>query len=344
LPGSDQKDTQQALNAEITSTNVLNIVKLRLAQQYAPRGWRPWINAVAQHLQAGQPLEKAIEIRTPAAPWELRQLFVSALQVPDPMKLVLNALQARMTMRTTWNEFLSLLVYPLSSLTFAICVAIVFNTMVGQMIDTKYIQNFGLTGFEGVTAAVKDQSQATVGIGFIVGWTLVTLVTIAVVGPNWALTSVVSGVFIFGRPLRWIFLSEMLNRFQLFIGQGASPVDAAVWVSQSFSSSGQRFTASAIASRIMRGMTLGNAIAQSALSDHLCRPALRMLDFRGPDIQQALNETAQLMQHLADQRCRSLSAIMPMLVVFVVGTIIWGMISSYMLSIIPLIRMITSLA
>lgn len=47
----------------------------------------------------------------------------------------------------------------------------------------------------------EDQNQAILGIGFVVGWTLLTLGTIAIAGPAWALTSICGGIFLFGRPL-----------------------------------------------------------------------------------------------------------------------------------------------
>lgn len=100
-----------------------------------------------------------------------------------------------------------------------------------------------------------------------------------------------------------------MNRYGLFVNQGLSPVDAAAAVSQSFSDSGQRFAALAVEKRILQGMSLGNAIAQSTLSDSLCRPVLRMLDYRGPNLARSLEETSSILQQLADRRCRSLSAI-----------------------------------
>ncbi len=330
--------------AEVTGVDLLNAVKLRLAAQYAPRGWRSWIIAVAQTIESGIPFESAVSSLDSAAPRELRQLIVSALRVKDPMQLVLEALQARVALRSSWRELLSLMIYPIFSLAFATLVGTLFSFMLSRVIDLKYIEEFGLTGMDGIVAALQDQSQAIVGIGFIVGWTLITLATVSIVGPPWALTSIGGGIFLFGRPLRWINLTELLNRFGLFVKQGLSPVDAAAAVSESFANSGQRFASRAIEKRILLGMSLGNALAQSSLSDNLCRPVLRMLDYRGADLGRSLHETSHILQQLADRRCRSLSALMPMLVVFIVGTVIWGLISSYLLSLLPLLRMITSFA
>ena len=291
------------LAAEVTGVNLLNSVKLRLAVQYAPRRWQAWIIAVAQAVESGRTLDQAVDTCR-AAPHELRQLVSSAMRVKDPMQLVLEALQARDRLRATWREFLSLLIYPLFSLTFAVIVGILFSAMMSRLVDLNYIQEFGLTGMEEVTAAMRDQNQAILGIGFVVGWTLLTLGTIAIAGPAWALTSICGGIFLFGRPLRWINLTELLNRYGLFVNQGLSPVDAAAAVSQSFSDSGQRFAAMAVEKRILQGMSLGHAIAQSTLSDSLCRPVLRMLDYRGPNLAKSLEETSSILQQLQDRRCR----------------------------------------
>jgi type II secretory pathway component PulF len=168
--------------------------------------------------------------------------------------------------------------------------------------------------------------------------------TIAVVGPAWALTSIIGGVRVFGRPLRWINLSEILHRYQLFIGQGLPTIDAAAAVSRSFSSSAQRYAAEGIERRIRQGTSLGDAFAATSMSDGLCRPALRMLDFRGKDLSTALAETSQLLQDMVEQRCRSLSGVMPLLVLLIVGSVVWSVFSCYLLAFMPLISMISSLA
>ena len=210
--------------------------------------------------------------------------------------------------------------------------------------DFRFLEEFGLSGAAEAMAAARDQKQAMYGLAFIVGWTFLIVATVAFIGPAWAFTAMMGGMRLFGRPLRWINLSEILHRYHLFCDQGLSTMDASAAVTRSFSASAQHYAAEGIQSRVMQGMNLGDAIAASSLSDALCRPVLKMLDHRGVNSTVSLMETSQLLQHLVDQRCRSLSGVIPVLVLLVVGSIIWSILSCYLLAMMPLASMITSLA
>ncbi len=83
-------------------------------------------------------------------------------------------------------------------------------------------------------------------------------------------------------------MSEILHRYQLFIHQGLSTSVAASAVSKSFANSSQRYTAEWIESRILQGMSLGRAFAESSLSDALCRPSLQLLDMQSSNLAEAL--------------------------------------------------------
>ena len=337
---SNEPTTDSVLLADLTGVEMLNSVKLRLAQQYAPRRWRAWIELVASALEQGVPLDTAIGRVRSSAPHELGALVDSAMQVAAPAQLLLDALRTRELLRSSWKELWILLLYPTVTLVFAISIGAMFSSMM----DFGFLTEFRLSGAEQVLATVNDQRQSMYGLLFVMGWTLLVLGTIAVLGPAWALTSIIGGVKIFGRPLRWINLSEILQRYQLFIVQGLPTVDAATAVSLSFSSSAQRYVAQGIERRIRQGASLGNAFAASSMSDGLCRPVLRMLDHRGAELSNALAETSELLQHMVDQRCRSLSGVMPLFVLLIVGSVVWSVFSCYLLALMPLIGMLTSLA
>ncbi len=328
------------LVADLTGVEMLNSVKLQLAQQYAPRRWRPWIESVTRALEQGVPLGEAIGKSRTSAPRELGAIVDSAMQVGAPAQLLLDVLRTREALRTSWKELWVLLLYPTVTLVFAILIGVMFSSTM----DFNFLTEFGLSGTDQILAMVNDQRQSMYGMAFVVGWTLLVFGTIAALGPAWALTSVVGGVRVFGRPLRWINLSEILNRYQLFIGQGLPTIDAAAAVSRSFSSSAQRYVAEGIERRIRQGASLGVAFAATSMSDGLCRPALRMLDYRGEDLNTALAETSGLLQHMVEQRCRSLSGIMPLFVLMIVGSVVWSVFSCYLLAFMPLVSMISSLA
>jgi len=328
------------LLADLTGVEMLNSVKLQLAQQYAPRRWRAWIESVALALEHGTPLDEAIAKVRSYAPRELGAIVDSAMQVGAPTQLILDALRTRESLRRSWKELWILLLYPTVTLVFAISIGVMFSSTM----DFEFLTEFDLKGADQILATVNDQRQSMYGLAFVIGWTLLVIGTIAVIGPAWALTSIIGGVRVFGRPLRWINLSEILNRYQLFIGQGLPTIDAATAVSRSFSSSAQRYAAEGIERRIRQGTSLGVAFALTSMSDGLCRPALRMLDYRGEDLSTALAETSELLQHMVEQRCRSLSGVMPLFVLLIVGSVVWSVFSCYLLAFMPLVSMISSLA
>ena len=324
----------------MTGVEILNSVKLQLAQQYAPWRWRVWIESLILSLEQGTPLDEAINKLRPSAPRELGVIVGSAMQVGAPTQLILDALRTREALRSSWRELWHLLLYPTITLVFAITIGVMFSTTM----DFSFLKEFGLSGAEQILGLVHDQRQSMYGLAYVVGWTILVLGTVAVVGPAWALTSIIGGVRIFGRPLRWINLSEILHRYQLFTAQGLPTLDAAAAVSQSFSSSAQRYAAEGIERRIRQGTSLGDAFAATSLSDGLCRPALRMLDYRGGDLPTALGETSELLRQMVEQRCRSLAGVMPLLVLLIVGSVVWSIFSCYLLAFLPLVSMITSLA
>ena len=328
------------LCADLTGVEMLNAVKLRLAKQYAPRRWRAWIESIARSLEQGIPLDAAVGKVRSSAPLELGALVDSAMQVGAPTQLILDALRTRESLRSSWKELWTLLLYPTVTLVFAVSIGVMFSSVM----DFGFLEEFGLKGADQVLATVNDQRQSMYGLAFVMGWTLAVLGTIAVIGPAWALTSILGGVRIFGRPLRWINLSEILHRYQLFISQDLPTVAAAAAVSRSFASSSQRYAAEGIERRVRQGSSLGEAIAATSMSDGLCRPALRMLDHRGADLSCALAETSELLQHMVEQRCQSLSGVMPLFVLLIVGSVVWSVFSCYLLAFMPLVSMITSLA
>lgn len=330
----------QPLSADVTATEMLNSVKLRLAEQYAPWRWRKWIDTIASAVERGEPLGLAIAKYGAVAPREAGALAASALLVGDPAQLILDVLRMRGELRRSWLDLWMLLLYPMLTLVFAVAIGVLFSSLM----DFQFLEEFGLSGAQQVLGTVKDQQQAMYGLAFVVGWTVLIIGTIAAVGPVWSLTAVIGGLRLFGRPLRWINLSEILHRYHLFISQGLATTDASAAVTRSFAASAQRYAAEGIEHRIAQGVSLGSAFAATSLSDSLSRPALRMLDHRGADVANSLAETSQLLQYLVDQRCRSLSGVMPLLVLLIVGTIVWSILSCYLQAFMLLVGVITSWA
>ena len=327
-----------------TAAVSLDALKLRLAQQIAPIRWKGSITRLANEVNSGTAMDEAVAALPASTPAELRALLVEAMQTSEPASLLVEAIRVREDVRRNWRELMSLILYPALLLAFAITVGLAFSYTMQSMVDFEWIEEFGLPGGEQVRNNLIDQHHAIVGLAMICTWVGVVLLTIAVVAPAWAWVSVVGGLVVIGKPLRWVSLQEILSRYQLFIAQGMSTADTADAVARSFRNSGQSTVAAAIARRIHAGVPLGQAIGSSMLSDGVCRPALLMLDQRGSDMSQSLRETADLLGMLVEQRCRTLSAVLPLFVLCFVGTILWATLSAYFMGLRPLLMMITSLA
>ncbi len=322
----------------------LDSLKLSLAQQVAPRRWRAGLARVVAEMDRGRPMEAAFEQAKLELPSELRFLMRESLKVPDPGRLIVDALRVRDEVRRSWQGFATLIAYPAILFAFALAVGVVFSYSIRNMIDFRWIEEFGLSGFETMLANLADQHHAVMGLAMATGWIVLVLLTILIVGPPWAPVAVMGGIVVVGRPLRWISLQEVLHRYRLFLEQGMGTIDAAEAVSHSFSRSSQAVVTRAMATRIRAGASIGQSACQSMLSDRLCRPALVLLDERGRDLVSALAESADLVGRLADQRCRTLGTILPVFILVNVGTIVWASVSAYLMGLMPLITMITSLA
>jgi len=318
----------------------LDLLKLRLAAQIAPVRWRGSLEMIATKIEGGDPLERAIG--STRAPRELQCLLSESLNLPDPPRFVLDAIRGRTEVRASWNSFVSLVSYPLAIFVVAVLIGVAFSFVTRGMVDFAAIEEYGLSGFAPVKANIDDQHAALTGAAMVIGWVTLVLLTIAVVGPPWAWTAVVGGVVIIGRPLRWVSLQEILHRYHLFADQGVADGNIGRAVARSFNRSSQAVVAASVAQRIEAGMPIGRSLAQSMLSDGLCRPALLLLDEPGAQASAGFLRTARLLGLLAEQRCRVLGMVMPVLLILMVGTVIWATISCYIMVFLPLVNMISS--
>ena len=322
-------------------------MRLHLAVQLAPRRWQSGLRALAAAVESGQELETAVATHQRALPGELRALITEALRVPQPTQFVLQAVSIRRGIQRDWQQFARLMTYPLLLLALTLVVGGLLSYLL--MGSTE----FSLLGFYESVAMlsssreldlIRDQAHAVVGLTVACGWTVLTLLTVRLLGPRWAWGAVVGGMLLIGRPLRWIWLREILQRYQLVMSQGISLHDAAEAVTRSFAHSQQAVAAAAIAQRIAAGVPLGQALSTSLLSDGLSRPALRLLDLRSAELPQALAETAELLGSLTEQRCRGLALLLPTFSIFFIGSLIWATFSIYVLAFMPVVSMFTSLA
>lgn len=336
-----------SLPAQVLDGNpLLEAFKLRLAAQRGPQRYRRGLEALARDIDQGHVLATALQRQRPQLPRDLQCLLDEAMQVADPIALVLEAVQFRQSAQREWMAVWRLILYPLLLLILALVIGSVFAyvTMGSQFAPYAMYETFGFSGVERYLSFYRDQYQAILGLTLLSGWTLLIAGTLVCLGPRWAWTAVLGGVWLIGGPLRWISMRELLQRYRVFVDSGLPTLAASQAVARSLRRSGQSMSATAIADRIAMGLPLGEAFCRSLLSDGLTRPALRLLDLRGHELPRAMDETAWLLGTLTEQRSRSLTLILPVFAMLFVGSIIWATFSAYVMAFMPMVSMISSLA
>lgn len=335
-----------SLTAEVVTSGVaLDLLRLRLSAQVAPRSWKPAIETLQQKLRSGVDLRAAASDQSLSMPAELRRLFAEAFRVPDPAGLVLEALRIRRRSRTIWHDFIWAMIYPLGLFLLAVLVSLIFNYCMGLMVSLAWLEDFGFSGVERVQAGIADQSHASVGLAVATFWFIAILATVRIVGPAWAWTSVVGGLIIVGKPVRWISLEELLHRYRLFTGSGLDTATATEATAKSLSRSAQSVVAERVARQVRAGIPLGEAISDSLFADSLSRPIIRFLDVdSGTPLEQRLEQCAETLRTITYRRCQTLVTVLPLIAMIVVGTMICSSMLSYMTAFRPLVQMITSLA
>lgn len=323
-------------------TPTLDALKLRLSAQVAPRRWRSALATLAERLEAGISLDVAVEAARGKLPRELETLIVQAMRTPDPTRLLLDAVRVRETAQAGWRQFWQLIAYPLVLLGATLCVVLLFSLVLQSLPNVA--EQFGFSGAESIQAVADDHHQAVVGLAFVYAWTLLTMVTIAIIGPRWAWTAIVSGMFLIGRPVRWLAMHEIVMRLEMFISQGLSVADSAGAVAESFRHSSQGPVTGAIAERVQQGVPLGSSLGDCTVAEGLSRPMLELIDLRCSDLCSALRDTAELLRALAEERCRTLAVLLPGFLILLIGSLLWSAVGTYLSSLAPLISMISSLA
>lgn len=339
--------TTKVVDAEIlqeaTAQHLVDALKLRLAVQVAPAKWQAPLSQLADAMEQGRALEEVARANANRMPKELQCLVQESIKLPEPGQFLVECLKARSEIRASWRDFARLCIYPACLLAFALLVGVGFSFCMNYMIDTTWIEDFGLADVESTVEALRDQHHAMISMALVLGWVGLLLLTIYFVGPPWAWVAVIGGVMLVGKPLRWLHMREILHRYYLFVSQGLSLPEASRAVSRSFSASSQAIVTRKISERIEAGTTLGRALASSLLSDGICRPILFLMDQR-QDLTSALQENAQLLGRLVDRRCRGLSAMVPVFMLLGVGAVVWSALTVYFLGLSPMIRMISMFA
>ncbi len=321
---------------------LLDSMRLVLAAGYAPRIWRQGLNWLAGQVDRGVALDEAITQGKAHLPTPLVRLLVSALPTRTPCQFILDAIQLRNQIRYSWKLLWYTLAYPLAVMVLTVAIVAIVSALVTQAVDVDSLETFGLVGVTDARQMIQDQSDSILALTYVAGWTILVPLTIALAGPPDALMSILGGLIVFGRPARWIALSELLARFELFLSQGLNPIEAAGQLEKSFSGVQCR-AAAYLRQQLQQGYSIGEALADLPDTDRYCRPCLLALDDAGVDTPAMLKDLAMLFSQMAEDRCQSLRGVFPPVIILLGVSILWGMINVYFAALTPLFQMITSL-
>lgn len=341
----NDSDPVKALEAEIVlpggAVAGLDSLNLRITMQIAPRSWVRSLQQLIESTEQGQSLAEAIGSHAPKLPAELYALLQSGLKLPEPARFLLDATVTRRNAQEVRWQLITLVAFPLMMLVFAAIICFVVSSTL-YILMTEGLADFGLTGFDRALGYVQDQRMGLLAMMAILCWCIVVGLTLRWVGPRWANVAVLGGLPLYGKPLRWIHLYELIERLAIASRQTRDTVGSTEAMAASFVDSSNGKVANLVARRIKAGVSTGAALSQSMLSDGLCAPLLLSIDHES-NLAVGCERVAKALRRITDTRCKFLTMMLPVFVIITVGTMIWGTLSGYVAIMIMMIQMITSL-
>jgi type II secretory pathway component PulF len=341
----EQRESSQPLTAEALAageTANLDSLNLQIAMQIAPRSWLSSLQRLAESTERRVPLEEAISQHAPSMSREFRSLAMASLKLPEPTQFLLDAIVARRDSQGIRWHLVLMFIYPLIMILFGAGICFLVSSVL-LVLMTEGIADFGLSGYEQMQSQISDQRMALMALVSIVGWCIAVGLTLRIVGPRWAGVAVIGGLPLFGKPLRWINIAEIVQRLALTSKQVKAPIQALEAMAASFVGSSNEIVASQALARTRSGALIGSSLSRSVLSDGLCAPLLLSIDNYANQAE-GCEKAAQTLRRVTDVRCKFLGMMLPLFLIITLLTIVWGTLSGYFSIMVLMMKLITSLA
>ncbi|GIW98297.1 MAG: hypothetical protein KatS3mg111_1630 [Pirellulaceae bacterium] len=330
---------------EAVGAATLDQIRLRLAVELAPARWRRSLRAWEALIAAGHPWEQCLAELRPRMPRELFSLCTQAQHTPRPSELLLRIAMAHREQQQQWQSFKQAIAYPLFLMYAAVVLAAVFNWSLSQMIELGWVENLQLDDAVGLINVQRDEVQAVWSLCILTLWLGAVGCCLRWLGPRWCLLAVVSGLGVVGRPVRHTALSKLLRYLALFLEGGIRPGELVPAVARSLQGTELEIVAQHVNRRVIEGMPLGEALAQSVIADAFTRPLLRGLDYNHPrDFSGVLHELSHALDRMADADIQMLRRVLPPLLIFLIVALMWGALMNYAATLVPLLRAIALFA
>lgn len=308
----------------MSTANAINeMVQLRIAAQLAPRRWRRELEQLGSDIENGRDWSTAIAAIIQRQP-ELGHLLSAALAAGHPASITMKLIQQRAISRVSWQGLLSSLAYPLVLLAIALLVGSLMSMSMMAMVVNIWDETAkdSLPLNDQVIKRAHEFYDATMGGLFLLGW-LLTLAILAycIATPN-AWLKLAGSVPVFGRPYRWLHLSELLTRISIFSQFQPSLAKSLTLTAQSYGQQASAAIGMYLVKAIEQGEALPNAIHKTVISDSRAGVALTLIDPN--ELSGSTMRASQLIDEMVLATCNQLRSILPVFIMLLVAGIIWG--------------------
>lgn len=300
-------------------------VKLRIARQLAPRRWQRGLDQLRIEIEKGRDWQAAINTVC-ARQAELGHLLTAALAAGAPAEITLELLQHRATRRTSWKALLTALVYPLFLLLAALLIGSLMSLAMLGLVDSSWQQNESQS-YNAMLSRVHEFYDASVGGVLLILWVCVLIgIAFCLATPN-AWLKLVGSVPVLGRPYRWMQLSELLSRISIFSQYQPALEKTLMLTEQSFGSQAPAAISRYLVQAIRQGEALPSALHKTIVSDARAGMALTLIE--PSDLSHSTLQASRLVDEMILATCNQLRLILPVFIMLLVASLIWGTWSSY---------------
>jgi type II secretory pathway component PulF len=312
-----------------TSSNLLSpaitldVLKLRIAVQLAPKRWRSGLERVIVDLEAGRSWEEVVA-RSGRSSASLQALLAAALEAGHPAEITLSVLQRGAGMKHSWQQMITALMYPTIIIIFAQIVGSITGMLLMSIVADNSI--FG----EDVSRPARDFNDMATGALLMIVWMLVLLVSAYVLASPKAWLKLVGSTPLIGRPYRWLALCELLSRLAIFSRYQPVLPQALRITARSYGTQALSAIAAHVAEDVEQGHGFRSALHHTILSDERAGVSLTVVDMDGQRFGQSLERASQLLEQMTRYTCLRLKLAYPVFALLIIAGVVWSAWASYL--------------
>ncbi len=305
-----------------------DVIKLRIAVQLAPASQRRELQRLCEDIASGKDWPAAVDALAQRHR-VLGDLMSAAMNAGHPASIVMQLMQQRAASRVSWRRLFAGLVYPLALVLVALVIGSLMSMSMLGMVTSEWVSSYdaGMAAENNIPNRVRDFYDASVGGLLLVVWCgLMAGIAYCLATPN-AWLKLVSSLPVLGRPYRWMELSELLTRISVFSQFQPSLSKTLSLTEQSFGKQALAAISNYVLHATERGEALPSAIHRTIVSDARAGMALTLID--SADLSSSTLKASRLIDEMILATCDQLRLILPLFIFLIVGSMIWGVWSSY---------------